>query len=403
MRTSERQKRMHIVAVLVRFQFTNAEIAKVLGVGGGAIMTDRRLLGHCYSSSPSPRTLQRRFPFFLKTYAELTTTRVLADESDLSADVLQHLKWGLEEVLHVREIVAHLRGVEETINMPPALDAKARGYRLLLRDVLWTPNPVVQVADGFWEEYLVGVRQGAASVSLPSSRAALMRQLAQSYCVKTHDCLRPPWSEDIQAMVCRELDELIDEVGSSGKTVLRLTYGLIDGRFYTEKEIGEQTQRSVRLVRQSRDRAVWRIRGWIDMNREQKERLTSLLMSSTALLDAHVASIMRRQETERQRAAAEAAYASGETQLNTTQLMFLVKPIDEIDGLSIRACNCLKNMNLKTFGEVAQKSEVELLKGRNIGRKSLNEIKEILSGQGMEMGMRWNEATWAAFERIQQQ
>ncbi len=65
----------------------------------------------------------------------------------------------------------------------------------------------------------------------------------------------------------------------------------------------------------------------------------------------------------------------------------LLKNVDELE-LSVRASNCLKNANIKTIAELVQKSEYEMLKTKNFGRKSLNEIKEILHSMGLHLGMR---------------
>ena len=59
----------------------------------------------------------------------------------------------------------------------------------------------------------------------------------------------------------------------------------------------------------------------------------------------------------------------------------LAKSVDEME-LSVRSYNCLKNANIRTIGELVQKTEVEMLKTKNFGRKSLNEIKEILADDG---------------------
>ena len=57
----------------------------------------------------------------------------------------------------------------------------------------------------------------------------------------------------------------------------------------------------------------------------------------------------------------------------------------------MRSYNCLKNANIQTIGELVQKSEAEMLKTKNFGRKSLNEIKEILSNMGLGLGMKIDE------------
>lgn len=68
----------------------------------------------------------------------------------------------------------------------------------------------------------------------------------------------------------------------------------------------------------------------------------------------------------------------------------LNRSVEELE-LSVRSYNCLKNANIQTIGELVQKSENEMLKTKNFGRKSLNEIKEILATMGLSLGMRIDE------------
>lgn len=65
----------------------------------------------------------------------------------------------------------------------------------------------------------------------------------------------------------------------------------------------------------------------------------------------------------------------------------LYRRVDELE-LSVRSANCLQNANIKYIGELCQRSEAEMLKTKNFGRKSLNEIKEILSNMGLSLGMK---------------
>jgi DNA-directed RNA polymerase subunit alpha len=60
--------------------------------------------------------------------------------------------------------------------------------------------------------------------------------------------------------------------------------------------------------------------------------------------------------------------------------------VNEIE-LSVRAANCLNNANITTVGQLALKSEAEMLKYRNFGKKSLNEIKDKLASLGLGLGM----------------
>lgn len=64
----------------------------------------------------------------------------------------------------------------------------------------------------------------------------------------------------------------------------------------------------------------------------------------------------------------------------------LTKSVDELE-LSVRSANCLKNANIQYISELVQKTEQDILQTKNFGRKSLNEIKEVLKGMGLHLGM----------------
>ena len=65
----------------------------------------------------------------------------------------------------------------------------------------------------------------------------------------------------------------------------------------------------------------------------------------------------------------------------------LLRSVDELD-LSVRAENCLQAANIKYIGDLVQKTEAEMLKTKNFGRKSLKEIKELLAEMGLTLGMK---------------
>ena len=67
----------------------------------------------------------------------------------------------------------------------------------------------------------------------------------------------------------------------------------------------------------------------------------------------------------------------------------LNRSVEELE-LSVRSYNCLKNANIQTIGDLVQKTEAEMLRTKNFGRKSLNEIKEILGGLGLGFGMKFD-------------
>jgi DNA-directed RNA polymerase subunit alpha len=65
----------------------------------------------------------------------------------------------------------------------------------------------------------------------------------------------------------------------------------------------------------------------------------------------------------------------------------LMRSVDELE-LSVRSANCLENANIKSIGDLVQKTEAEMLKTKNFGRKSLKEIKDILAEMGLSLGMK---------------
>jgi len=67
----------------------------------------------------------------------------------------------------------------------------------------------------------------------------------------------------------------------------------------------------------------------------------------------------------------------------------LNRSVEELE-LSVRSYNCLKNANIQTIGDLVQRTEAEMLRTKNFGRKSLNEIKEILSNLGLGFGMKFD-------------
>ena len=76
-----------------------------------------------------------------------------------------------------------------------------------------------------------------------------------------------------------------------------------------------------------------------------------------------------------------------ETPKQTTVDPILLRPVDDLE-LTVRSANCLKAENIYYIGDLIQRTETELLKTPNLGRKSLNEIKEVLASRGLTLGMK---------------
>jgi DNA-directed RNA polymerase subunit alpha len=77
------------------------------------------------------------------------------------------------------------------------------------------------------------------------------------------------------------------------------------------------------------------------------------------------------------------ASATKEPEINPT----LLRPVDDLE-LTVRSANCLKAESIYYIGDLIQRTEVELLKTPNLGKKSLTEIKDVLASRGLSLGMR---------------
>lgn len=103
------------------------------------------------------------------------------------------------------------------------------------------------------------------------------------------------------------------------------------------------------------------------------------LSTAASILRDHVDIFINPEERVEGRAEA----GTDESQREVNKHLF--RSVNELE-LSVRAANCLKNANIKTIADLVQKTEGEMLKTKNFGKKSLNEIKEILSEMGLTLG-----------------
>ena len=107
------------------------------------------------------------------------------------------------------------------------------------------------------------------------------------------------------------------------------------------------------------------------------------ISQAAAIMSQHMDYFIFEEEQEDIEAEAAAAMSSDEPVFNEN----LLKNVDELE-LSVRAQNCLKNASIRTISDLVQKTEYDMLRTKNFGRKSLNEIKEILTNMGLRFGMR---------------
>src|SRR5439155_135255 len=99
--------------------------------------------------------------------------------------------------------------------------------------------------------------------------------------------------------------------------------------------------------------------------------------------DLHLATLDKGAHLDMEATISRPAVAESITESNKN----LLRSVNELE-LSVRAANCLKNANIKTIADLVQKTEADMLRTKNFGKKSLNEIKEILSEMGLGLGMK---------------
>jgi DNA-directed RNA polymerase subunit alpha len=127
------------------------------------------------------------------------------------------------------------------------------------------------------------------------------------------------------------------------------------------------------------DRLIMEI--WTDGSITPTQAITqaaNILKEHILLFSLEVAKEVKKEEEGLETAAVEDPFVFNEN---------LFKSVDELE-LSVRAANCLKNANIRKIADLVQKTEQEMLRGKNFGRKSLNEIKEILASMGLHFNMK---------------
>ncbi len=140
------------------------------------------------------------------------------------------------------------------------------------------------------------------------------------------------------------------------------------------------------------DRLVLEV--WTDGSITPKNAVTR---AASLLIDHFDMFIFEETEDEFEKASGEmaGAYDVSGSDFN----MNLLRPVSELE-LSVRSSNCLRNANIKTIADLVQKTEQEMLKTKNFGKKSLNEIKGILRSMGLHFGMRIDPEVLERYQKI---
>ena len=206
-------------------------------------------------------------------------------------------------------------------------------------------------------------------------------------------------------------EHVIANLSQGGKIDIRLK--VETGRGYvpgTVRRYGEEPSKSIgRIVLDASFSPVSRVSYSVENARvEQRTDLDRLVMEietngAISAEDAVRASskiLVEQLKVFAQLSDEEAAGTSASSGSGNTQNFdpILLRPVDELE-LTVRSANCLKAENIYYIGDLIQRSENELLKTPNLGRKSLNEIKEVLASRGLTLGMKLESWPPAGLER----
>ena len=276
--------------------------------------------------------------------------------------------------------------------------------RVLLSSIEGAAITAVKI-EGVLHEFqsIPGVVEDATDIILNLKQIPL--RLHNPEAVKTITLFADKPGEVTSAMIETDADvEILDKdvpianVGEGGKLVIEMRvrigrgYVSADRNFDEDLPIGyipiDSVHSPVRKVNYTVEAA--RLGQMTDYDKLNLEVWTNGAIKPTdaiglaaKLLKDHMSIFIAfEEELPREESAAERAYDPRQE--------YLGRSVDELE-LSVRAYNCLKNANIRTIGELVQRSEQDMLRTKNFGRKSLNEIKELLVRMNLQLGMKLDE------------
>ena len=310
-----------------------------------------------------------QYGLLLRRYAEIIT----GTDQDASQEFVHALRNALETLLRVSEI---LNTLEHMMSLYSIVSNPSRGswddpyHERLLRDILNIPRSEPGMTTGrVWQTFLLTARN--YPTLLPGSPAAVIFAIAHDIA----DAWRPlpRWTSAIKSEVAARLDGAVASLDEQTREILQTSYRTAQApEFYTEMS----TRFSITTgeVRRIEARARQQLRNIL----ARDEYMRLLLSEANALFET----VLSLQGMIAPSAESETRLAERAAVLNTS--------LDRIE-MSVRLRKCLRQVPCDTLADVAQKTEWELIKIRDLGRKTLQELKDILAVRGLSLGMRFDQ------------
>lgn len=419
-----RQQRIALVQKLVDLGLSTEDIALVLGTKRGAIQGDRKFLGKVAPAMNRPSDRVRAFQHTFTLYAKLVTTGAIDTAPDLDKETCARMTTAFTEKFQIQDLRTWMTGVNALAEQLTDQISHQQENESLFRILRAIFRPRVHFfldsPKRLFNDYLQEIAQG--TVRAPGSLGSIKHELSKRYAAICRPAILPSQSPEVHELTRARVLKILDTLSEREEKLIKMRFGIQDGHYYTLDEVAAERGLSRDRIRQIEAQALRKL--------THQSRLPAALPFANALsetgeqvLDRYVLATEQNQfirqilatNPEAAKLYAEAREEAPrsmddlvrppktETTLDLEQrgiwyeiesgrqfvsFSVILKFIDEPDiDMSVRAYNCLKNANLKTLGEIAVRTESDLLRSRNFGRKSLGEIKEALASHGLTLGM----------------
>jgi hypothetical protein len=346
--------REQVVKNLYKLGLTIEEIAQTTGWSHATIAQDMRRLGG-KKAFPNRPEMKDVFVGVFRRYAELAIRQIPREYDEQKA---------LKSWLFGYEILTFLEGVWQTTNVliNPAYPTERSNLARLLVNMFGISCQNRRHALDIWSDFLKGVADG--DIPAPEHKDGLKRALVEYALIEVRPNIMPIWDNEVFSEVERQI-ECLSELD---RKVIHEVHGIGCPR-KTMKQIGDSLGLSRNYATQIHNRALANLRNRVH------HALDSLVKPVGNALQVELQQIRKEREfTER--------LARGETDA----YLNLLRPVEELE-LSVRSANCLANARIIYIGQLVQRSEDDLLRVGDFGRKSLKEVKEILNSMGLSFGM----------------
>jgi len=281
--------------------------------------------------------------------------------------------------LEVESAIIFLEGMDMAMNelMIPGHMPEHCGYVNLLMVVSGWPYSRCYYED-FWEKYLHGIVHNEMPV--PESLEFFKRDLANRYVKERRANIAPIWSDNAILIIKNQLETLTPRE----ERVLYLRFGLDGKEPHTLEKIGLKLGVIRERVRQIEAKALRKLR-----HPSRSEYLRLLLFNTPINYDSCNFIVKKIKEN-----SLDWIIDSGDTE---KLFQILLMPMSRFE-FSARTTNCLRNAQITCVGDLIQKDEKELMVSNFFGRKSINEIKEVLKEANLRLGIQLNSELKKDFE-----